>query len=64
MKRSKKKWQKEMKLIKSRERKVLLWIASIIETFVMTLRGYYARGRRSMFRMRLKRIRALVNGRR
>ena len=61
MKRSKRKWQKEIKLIKSRERRVLLWIGSIIGTVVMTLRGYYAKRRRSMSRMRLKRIRALVN---
>ena len=31
-------------------------------TVVKTLRGYYARRRRSMSRMRLKRIRALANG--
>ena len=61
MKRSKRKWQKEIKLIKSRERRVLLWIGSIIGTVVMTLRGYYAKRRRSMYRMRLKRIRALWN---
>ena len=52
---------KEIKLIKSRERRVLLWIGSIIGTVVMTSRGNYAKRRRSMFRMTLKRIRALVN---
>ena len=62
MKRSKRKWQKDIKLIKLCERRVLLWIGSIIGTVVTTLRGYYARRTRSMSRMRLKRIRALVNG--
>ena len=62
MKRSKRKWQKDIKLIKLYERRVLLWIGSIIGTVVTTLRGYYARRTRSMSRMRLKRIRALVNG--
>ena len=36
MKRSKRKWQKESKLIKLRERLVLLWIGSTIGTVVMT----------------------------
>ena len=57
MKRSKRKCQKEIKLIKSREGRFLLCIGSIIGTVATTLRGYYARWRR-----RLKRIRPLVNG--
>ena len=48
--------------MKSRKRQMLLWIGSIIWNVVTTLRGYCARRRRIMSRMKLKRIIALVNG--